>query len=187
MLSFIYRYNWDYTKLVHKLLNANTVNPLVSKSFKSGHKNKLLKIFLRSFYLLRLIERKSLKLKSKEDHFKTIISSLTGFNPTVTRRVKTRRDRKKRVKYTKLYTLFKHKRRLAVFRWVALHLKHVKLRDLRLRFLFILIDCGFFSSGNLLNLTQEYCLKGEKLKKKPHIHAIRGRTKYYLGDIEDVD
>jgi len=186
MLPFIHQYNWDYTVLVNKLLRPNHINPLISKSFKSGHKNKLLKVFLRSFYLLRVIGRKSYRLKSKTDHFKIIISALMSFNPTVTRRVKTRRDRKKRVKYTKLYTLFKHKRRLALFRWLALHLNHVKLRGLQVRFLFILIDCGFFSSGNLLNLTQEYCLKGEKLKKKPHTPGKQLKSNYYLGDLEDV-
>ena len=186
MLPFIYRYNWDYTKLVHNLMRPNIVNPLVSKSFKSGHKNKLLKIFFRSFYLLRIIERKSRKLKSKNNHFKIIISALMAFNPTVTCRVKTRRYKKKRVKYTKLYTLFKHKRRLATLRWIALHLRHAKLRCLHTRFLFLLIDCGFFSSRNVLTLTQEYCLKKEKLKKKPHTYNKPEKSKYYLGDLGDI-
>ena len=187
MLPSIPQYNWEYTKLVKKLLGVNTVNPLISKNFKSGNKNKFIKIFFRSFYLLRVLSRKSKKLKVQKDQFKAIILALNSFNPTVTRRVKTRRDRKKRVKYTQLYTLFKHKRRLAVFRWMALHLNHIKLRGVHLRFFFILIDCGLFSTGNLLNLTQKYCLRGEKLKKKPITPKQTERVDYYLGDIEDVN
>lgn len=186
MLPSIPRYDWDYTKLVNKLLAGNIINPLISKSFKSGNKNKFIKIILGSFYLFRLLSRKSAKLRAKKEQYRAVMSALNSFNPTVTRRIKTRRDRKKRVKYTQLYTLFKHKRRLAAFRWVALHLKHIKLRGVQLRFFFILIDCGLFASGNLLNLTQAYWLKGEKLKKKPHNPERLQYTNYYLGDLGDI-